>query len=144
MIEKNATISELNTTVFELKKVIEDLKQEIILLKKENADLKKENADLKEQLKLNSQNSSKPPSSDRYPKKEPKSPSKNRSKKPGFARKLFAKEDVTELKKYLPERCDRCGSSNLLSKSTVVEVRQTVEIPPVKPIVTEHQAHACR
>jgi transposase len=41
-----------------LKRIIEDLKQEI-------SQLKKENADLKEQLRLNSQNSSKPPSSDR-------------------------------------------------------------------------------
>lgn len=142
--ELNTTISELKTTVSELKKVIENLMQEVAILKAENVALKKENTDLKEQLKLNSQNSSKPPSSDRYPKKDPKPPSKKRPKRPGFARKLYAKEDITEIKKYLPERCDGCGSNNFLPKNSVVEVRQTIEIPPVKPIVTEHQALACR
>ncbi len=149
MTNKDATIIELNAIISELKKVVGDLTQEVILLKKENADLKKEiadlkkeNADLKEQLSLNSQNSSKPPSSDRYPKKEPRIQSKNRSKRPGVARKLFAKEDVTEFKKYFPEKCSNCGSSNFLPKSTLVEVRQTVEIPQVKPLVIE--AHACR
>ncbi len=81
--------------ILDLKKVIEDLKQEI-------TQLKKENADLKEQLRLNSQNSSKPPSSDRYPKKEPKAPSKDRPKRQGFARKWFAKEEITEFKQYFP------------------------------------------
>jgi transposase len=126
-----------DATIVELKKIIDKLTHEIIHLKKENADLK-------EQLRLNSQNSSKPPSSDRYPKKEPKTQLKNRPKRPGFSRKLFAKEDVTEFKQYFPERCDGCGSSNILPRSTVVEIRQTVEIPPIKPIVTEHQAYACR
>lgn len=123
--------------ILELKKIIEDLKQEI-------SQLKKENADLKEQLRLNSQNSSKPPSSDRYPKKEPKTPAKDRAKRQGFARKWFAKEDVTEFKQYFPSYCDKCGSNNFLSKGAIVEARQTVEIPPIKPIVTEHQAFACR
>src|SRR5215216_5156268 len=42
--------------IFELRKEIEELKKIIV-------ELRKENADLKEQLRLNSQNSSKPPSS---------------------------------------------------------------------------------
>ncbi len=105
---------------------------------------KKENADLKEQLRLNSQNSSKPPSSDRYPKKEPKAPSKDRPKRQGFARKWFAKEEITEFKQYFPLHCDKCGSNNFLPRSTIVEARQIIELPKVKPIVTEHQALACR
>ena len=123
--------------ILDLKKIIEDLKQEI-------SHLKKENANLKEQLRLNSQNSSKPPSSDRYPKKEPKAPVKDRPKRQGFARKWFAKEEVTEFKQYFPSYCDKCGSDNFLSKCTIIEARQTVEIPPIKPIITEHQAFACR
>jgi transposase len=123
--------------IFELRALIEDLRREIILLKKENTDLK-------EQLRLNSQNSSKPPSSDRYPKKEPKPPSKERPKRQGFARKWFAKEEVSEFKYYFPETCDGCGANSFLPKKSIAEARQTIEIPPIKPLVKEHQAMSCR
>jgi transposase len=144
IVQLNQTIVQLNQTIVQLNEVILDLKKIIDNLSQEIVQLKKENTDLKELLRLNSQNSSKPPSSDRYPKKEPKTQPKDRPKREGFARKLFAKEDITEFKQYFPKRCDKCGSSNFLPRSTIVEVRQTVEIPPVKPIVTEHQAYACR
>jgi hypothetical protein len=45
--------------------IILELRKEFEELKKENAESKKEIADVKELLRLNSQNSSKPPSQDR-------------------------------------------------------------------------------
>ncbi len=62
----------------------------------------------------------------------------------GFFRKWFPKEDVSEYIKYYPQNCDGCGGSHFLPKAKVAEARQTIEIPPIKPIVTEHQAMKCR
>lgn len=138
---------------------MEDKDAIILQLKQENEELKKENqelrkiieglnrriADLEERLRLNSQNSSKPPSSDRYPfKKEAASPSKERKRRPGFFRKWFPKEEVSEFIRYYPQNCDKCGSCEFLPKTKVAEAFQIVEIPPIKPIITEHQALACR
>jgi ribosomal protein L22 len=57
MEDKDAIIHQLRQENAELRKIIEELNRKI--------------ADLEEKLRLNSQNSSKPPSSDRYPKKQP-------------------------------------------------------------------------
>lgn len=133
-----------NATILELKKEIEGLKKIVASLLQENAELRKENADLKELLRLNSQNSSKPPSQDRYPKPPPKSPSKERPKRQGFSRKWFSPEEVTQVIDYLPAQCDKCGSVDFVPKTKVAEARQVVEIPPIKPIVTEHRALSCR
>src|SRR6202046_5634932 len=113
---------------------MEDKDAIIIQLKQENAELKKENqelrkiieelnhriADLEEKLRLNSQNSSKPPSLDRYPKKEPPHQSKKeRKRRRGFFRKWFPQEEVSEFIKYYPENCDKCGSRSFLSKAKI-------------------------
>lgn len=124
--------------------IILELKKEIEELKKIITELRKENADLKEQLRLNSQNSSKPPSTDRYPKKAAPSEKKERKRREGFFRKWFSQEEVSEFIKYFPQNCDKCGSTHFLSKTKVAEARQVIEIPLIKPIVTEHQALACR
>lgn len=138
---------------------MEDKDAIILQLKQENEEFKKENqelrkiieelnrriADLEEKLRLNSQNSSKPPSSDRYPKKEPPlKKKKERKRRRGFFRRWFPQEEVSEFIKYYPQNCDKCGSSCFLPKNKVAEARQVVEIPPIKPIVTEHQALSCR
>lgn len=56
--------STTNASYEELLREIRTLGNEIALLKAENAQLREENAHLKEQLKLNSKNSSRPPSTD--------------------------------------------------------------------------------
>jgi transposase len=127
-----------DAVILELKKEIEELKKIII-------ELRKENADLKEQLRLNSGNSSKPPSSDRYPPtKKDKNANKTRLKRQGFARRWYSPEEVNQTIQYLPNKCDKCGSDHFCSKAKVVEARQVVELPPIRPIVTEHQALSCR
>ncbi len=93
MENKDAIILELRREIEELKKIVANLLQENAELKKENAELRKENADLKELLRLNSQNSSKPPSSDRYPKKDPPSfTKKNEQKEEDFLGNGFQKK----------------------------------------------------
>lgn len=137
---------------------MEDKDAIILQLRQENEELKKENQelrkiieelnrrinDLEERLRLNSQNSSKPPSSDRYPKKQLPSSNKKGRRSQGFSRKWFPEEEVSEFIKYYPQNCDGCGGSHFLPKAKVAEARQTIEIPPIKPIVTEHQAMKCR
>ena len=86
MEDKDAIILQLRQENADLKKIIEELNRKI--------------ADLEEKLRSNSQNSSKPPSSDRYPKKEPPSSNKKeRKKRPGFFRKWFPKEEVIPIVK---------------------------------------------
>ena len=131
MEDKDAIIHQLRQENAELRKIIEELNRKI--------------ADLEEKLRLNSQNSSKSPSSDRYPKKQPPpEDKKERKTRQGFFRKWFPKEEVSEFIQYYPQNCDGCGGNHFLPKVKVAEARQVVEIPPIKPIVTEHQAMKCR
>src|SRR5918912_3654871 len=98
MEDKDAIILQLRQENQESRKIIEELNRRI--------------ADLEERLRLNSQNSSKPPSSDRYPKKDlPTSGKKERKRRQGFFRKWFPPEEVTEFIKHYPDKCDGCGNN---------------------------------
>jgi hypothetical protein len=106
------------------------------------------------QLEKDSTNSSKPPSSDNLQGKHPKKEKGNNSgkRKPGgqpghkgTKRELIAVEEVDDLIHYYPEECDNCGKA-LPQDGTAVEVGepfrwQVAEIEPIKPTITEHQAH---
>jgi transposase len=107
-------------------------------------------AQLEGQLKLNSRNSSKPPSSDGPnakvpPKKEPtgRKPGGQPGHK-GAKRELLPPEKVDKFEDHWPETCEGCQSH--LRKSVRTEVgeplrHQVTEIPPVKAHVTEHRLH---
>lgn len=41
----------------------------------------------------------------------------------------------------LSTNCDKCGSRSFMSKAKVAEARQIIEIPSIKPIITEYQAN---
>jgi len=104
-------------------------------------------AKIKEQLKLNSDTSSKPPSSDKprhKRQKKGKLPSgKQRGAQPGHKgsrREPLPPDQVDECRIYKPEACRHCGET--LSGDFPQPRRwQVTEIPPVKPIVIEHQVH---
>jgi transposase len=110
------------------------------------AALEREVAELKEQVRRNSQNSSKPPSSDgpHVKRKPPKEPS---GRKPGgqpghpaHRRALVPLEQVDEVVKCQPTHCRRCGQQ--LTGEEYEPVRHQVrELPPLKPHVTEYQLH---
>ncbi len=133
-------------------KIIADLREENRLLKERLAlqekqidDLKKEIELLKEIINRNSKNSSLPPSQDRTPKNSKKPPSsKGRHGHRGYFRKWLTGQDVTKVVELHPETCDGCGGNHFLSQGKCIEARQTVEMPPIKPIVTEYRAFACR
>ena len=121
-----------------------DEKDQIIAsLKAEIATLKKEIEELKELLNRNSKNSSKPPSQDNFYKKKDTPNPKPRLSRRGYYRKWIPEEDLSLVKELKPEACDVCGTSNLIQHK-LREARQTVEIPPIKPFVTEYRAFSCR
>ncbi len=119
----------------------------------ENKELKRKIA----QLEKNSTNSSKPPSSDSPQDRKPRPDAENgdnrKKRKPGGQpghkgshRKLTPVEEVDNLIHYYPEQCDNCGKA-LPQEGSANEAGepfrwQVSEIEPIKPFITEHQAHS--
>jgi transposase len=122
-------------------------------------ELAAENKALKEkvaQLEKNSQDSSKPPSSDtpdnkppkaRYPQQNNKSTRKVGGQKghQGKNRPLVAEDEVNEFKHHYASHCKHCNQQLPQDESanTTGDVFrwQLFDIEPIKPYVTEHQAH---
>jgi transposase len=129
----------------------QDLK--IIALEKENQVLKKQVqalqekiAELEKRLGLNSQNSSKPPSTDGL-KKPPRTQSlrqKTGQKSGGqLGHQGFTLSPVAQPDKIIkhqpPQSCDKCGCDVQSEKVIDVIKRQVFDIPKPKMEVTEHQ-----
>jgi transposase len=100
---------------------------------------------LQERLHTDSHNSSKPPSSDSISRKIVHT-RKPTGKKPGGQQghkgstlTFIERPDVIMV--HAPHRCGICGRSLEAQASIGFERRQVVELPVVKPQVTEHQAH---
>lgn len=108
------------------------------------AKLEAEVAELKAQRNQNSQNSSKPPSSDGpHVKRKPPRPSsgRNRGGQPGHRahhRALVPVEHVDEVVVCTPTHCRRCGQE-LQGHDPRPHRHQVVELPPPVPHVTEYQ-----
>lgn len=112
-------------------------------LQSELTDLRQQVAALNARLGQNSQNSSKPPSSDapsvkRPPPREPSG--RRRGAQPGHEphrRPLLTPDEEIARK---PSACRRCGVT--LTGSDPQPLRhQVIELPPIKPLVTEYQLH---
>jgi transposase len=104
---------------------IAELEAKVAWLMEEVARLRTENQELRAQMERNSQNSSKPPSSDppgvERPKKEPT------GRSPGGSFLALR-----------PERCSCCGR-RLHGEDPAPRRHQVVDLPPVKPHVTEYR-----
>jgi transposase len=117
---------------------------EIGLLREHLAVLKSQVEDLAAQVKKNSRNSSKPPSSDGLAKPSPKSLRGKSGRKPGRPKgqpgaTMQLSEHPDKIVKHRAARCGGCGKSLKRAGVTGVERRQVIDIPPVKAQVTEHQ-----
>jgi len=105
-------------------------------------------AELEGRLALNSQNSSKPPSSDGLNKPKPKSqrksgqnPTGGQKGHTGHTLKKVAQPDYIETH-FPPSHCNTCHRP--LPPAAVVETRQVFDIPPLRHEVTEHRVfEAC-
>ena len=108
--------------------------------------LETKNAELQARLNQNSNNSSKPPSSDtpgtpRSPKKPPT------GRKPGgqpghekSSRELVPVEQVKDVIDLVPDRCGKCRG-RLSGRDETPFRHQQVELPPMTPEVTEYRCH---
>jgi transposase len=107
--------------------------------------LHEHNRTLQEQLHQTSQNSSRPPSSDPPQHERPRGP---RSKRrpggqpghPGSTRTLIPVEEVDEVVVLKPEQCTHCHAP-LRGDDPQPWRHQVIELPPIKPVVTEYQWH---
>lgn len=99
---------------------------------------------IEEQLKKNSRNSSKPPSSDGFGKVEKKQKQKKqkieKKKSVKKTRKLYPIEACQEVHSHIPKTCKHCGEE-LSGKDDKPHRHQIVEIPKIEAYVIEHQQH---
>lgn len=101
--------------------------------------------ELEGRLAKNSQNSSKPPSSDGLSKPAPKSQRTKSGLKSGGQRGHVGKtlekvEKPDSVKEHTVQHCEHCQNSLKGVEASDVEARQEFEIPPMKVHVTEHRA----
>ena len=130
--------------IAELERVIEAQRETI-------AQLMARVAELEARLAQNSSNSGKPPSSDppgkRDERPKPKASGRKRGGQPGHKghrRELLPPEAVTATEEHFPEKCAAC-KADLPRQPCDDPIRhQVVEVPPMKPDVTEHRQHAVR
>ena len=100
---------------------------------------------LQEQLNQTSRNSSRPPSSDPPQHGRPRRPRGERRRggqpgHPGSTRTLVPVEEVDEVVVLKPEQCTYCQAP-LSGDDPKPWRHQVIEIPPIKPVVTEYQWH---
>src|SRR5664279_2516118 len=119
------------------------------------ADLRVRVAELERSAKLNSENSSKPPSSDGIAKPERKirtaSQRNHLKSKPSGGQVGHAGATLQQVDNpdrtinHFPFRCDGCGAKLKRSSASGYAARQVFDLPEPRPLeVTEHRAHACR
>ena len=102
--------------------------------------------ELERLLGINSQNSSKPPSSDGLGVPKPRKRGEVRRKRGAkkghkpHIRKQFPPEEVTKFVPHEPHACT-CGCQDLEECNEEPLRHQTVDIPPIKPVVIEHIQH---
>lgn len=115
-----------------MKPTYDELIELVAVLREENKQLKKRIIELEERLNLNSNNSSKPPSTDQKKnKKAPKGGAVSGHK--GHHRNLSENIDKRIVSSL--EKCEHCGSNNLKKKPS--RIFQQVELPEIKPFITQ-------
>jgi len=100
---------------------------------------------LQEQLNQTSRNSSRPPSSDPPHSERPRRPRSTRRRggqpgHPGHTRTLVPVDEVDEVVVIKPAQCTQCQAP-LSGEDPAPWRHQVIEIPPIKPVVTEYQWH---
>lgn len=102
-------------------------------------------AGLEARLGKNSQNSSKPPSSDAFVKPPPRSLRRQSGRKPGKQQgdrgsRLERRPDPDEVVVHAPSTCRSCGHG--LDRAPVVgeRSRQVFDLPPIRLVTVEHRA----
>ncbi len=121
-----ALVQHLSKTVFEQQETIKRLTKRV--------------AELEERLKLDSKNSSKPPSSDQKGSSKPHKKGGARPGHPGHFRPLFSAEQINKRVVLKVKNCPTCGST-VRPTNEPPSIHQQVEIPEVCFHVTEYVRH---
>jgi transposase len=113
--------------------------------------LQQQVTELTEQRNRHSGNSSRPPSSDPPWQQRPKKPATGKKRggqrgHPGSYRRLEPESAVDRVVVCTPETCEHCGTSFPEAPPRRRKVRrfQVVELPPIRPEITEYQREARR
>ena len=103
--------------------------------------------ELERRLEMNSGNSSLPPSSDRPGEEPAKKPRKSSGRKRGAQRghdkaerTLIPTDQCDRVEQHKPAQCSGCGT-HLSGEDPDPRRKQVIDLPPVRPFVTEHQVH---
>ena len=144
LAEVREVIAGLRAANARLRELLAERDARIGQMEAQMADLQAQVADLAARVKQNSENSSKPPSSDGLGKPGPKSLRKKTGRKPGRPKgQPGATMELTDhpdrVVRHEPGACAACGTGLAGAAQTGMERRQVTEIPPVKTEVTEHQ-----
>lgn len=141
---KDEVIEQLSQEVATLKATVETLTATIDAQAKVIAQLNQANQELREQLNKNSQNSSKPPSSDGLKKPTPKSLRKSSGKKaggqkghPGTYLSVLGEPD--EVIAHMPAACSGCPYDKLCRGTACVAEKRHVVDAVVTVNIVEHQ-----
>lgn len=129
-----------------VKKLLEEMGQRVGQLEKELGQLQEQQQLLREKTKQTSSNSSLAPSLD--PPGAAKSKRKRKSGKKrggqpgheGHSRPLYPVEQCESVTDYYPQTC-KCCAEKLLGEDANPYRHQIVEIPPLRPQVTEYRLH---
>jgi transposase len=136
-----------------LERRVAELESENAALRTALADLQRRFAELEARLKENSTNSHRPPSSDPPGTKRPsrrKPSGRKQGAQPGHegaTRPLLSVEEVDQVVPHFPRNCHDCRrvlNAKAAPGDPAPRRHQVWEVPPVEPIVTEHQAHGRR
>jgi transposase len=124
--------------------VLREQNAEIAVLREALAALQSQVEGLAAQLKSNSRNSSRPPSSDGLGKPAPKSLRGKSGRRPGRPKgQPGATMELTDRPdkrvRHRPAKCGCCGKSLKGAEVTTVERRQVIDVPQVRAKTTEHQ-----
>ena len=126
----------------QLREENKQLREDNLVLKAENKKLQKELEQIK--VKKNSNNSHLPPSQDIARKNinlRQKSGRKQGGQPGHEGSTLKMSEHPDQIIKYQPNYCTLCGSDLSELSSVLIGSRQSVELPPVRPVIVEHKIY---
>jgi hypothetical protein len=130
----------------DLESTPESIKQVLRFLLEERNQMKARIDELEERINKNSKNSSSPPSKDGFgasrdkKAKRKKSPLKRTVTRQKRERKLYPVEECDVVQEEKPKNCSKCGYE-LKGQDPQPHRHQIVELPVLKPQVTEYRLH---
>jgi len=137
-------VDEAEASTLRLQQENRKLKQELRLVKKENVKLKAKLS--KYETPKHSGNSSVPPSRDENRSPGRQSLRERSGKRPGgqpghegHTLRMSAHPD--QLIEHIPQYCHHCGADLSGASGECVGRRQVVDIPPIRPVYTEHRIY---